>query len=185
MRSIGVFFAASFFSLLAFSATYSGTGKWKSSKGEQGSYSVVANVSMTSDSLMSISETLDLGAGSTLSVSVNLQKIDDTWYNVVDDAGNKIGSGYCWTCESTQNKICHSYLRRDNYVVETTIKKSGDDIYRIGSKTMVDSGEKIIWQDKLEEQDAEQADDLDDLYDLDDLDDLEDDLDDLDEELDD
>jgi hypothetical protein len=148
MKTIGSFIATLLFSVVALSAQYSGSGTWKSLSGESGEYSVVANIEPGSDESVLINQTISWGE-QTLSLGVILQKIDDNFYNVLCAAtNNKIGSGYCWPLDNG-DKLCHSVTKWAQYVSESTIKKTADAIYRMGSKTNKETGEKVIWKDKL------------------------------------
>ena len=148
MKTIGSFIAALLFSVFAFTTQYTGSGMWKSLSGESGEYSVVANIELGSDESVLINQTVSWG-DQTLAMGIILQKINDNFYNILSaENNNKIGSGYCCQLEN-EDKLCHNVTKWEQYVTESTIKKTADAIYRIGSKTNKETGEKIIWKDKL------------------------------------
>lgn len=145
MRSL-VLLAASLFSIFGMSDTYSGEGSYKTNEGEEGEYSLELDMNCDGDTV-TINQSLNF-EDEVLNVSVTLQKIDDTFYNVLDnETGDVIGSGYCWVMEG-EDRICHSYSKKDGYVVELTIKTHGDYLYRVGSRTDMSSGYKVIWKDE-------------------------------------
>ncbi len=135
-------------SFSALSAFYSGVGAWKSNTGESGNYSAVATIELVDDNNIAINQTLTF-SNDVLNFSVVLQKIDDNFYDVVNDQGEYIGDGYCWHNHEQNAKICHTVTHEQGYIAESTIKKTEDAIYRIGSKTNLENSEKIIWKDEL------------------------------------
>lgn len=144
MKSL-VLLAASLFSIVSMAGSYSGTGTYKTNDGEEGEYSLELDMDCDGDTV-SISQSLNFEE-EVLNVSVTLQKLDDTFYDVLDgETGEKIGSGYCWVLEG-EDRICHSYSKKDDYVVELTIKSHGDYLYRVGSSTDMNDGHKVIWKD--------------------------------------
>jgi hypothetical protein len=84
-----------------------------------------------------------------LNFNVVLQKIDDNFYYVVNDQGEYVGDGYCWQNYEENTKICHTVTHEQGYIAESTIKKTENAIYRIGSKTNLENSKKIIWKDEL------------------------------------
>lgn len=145
MRSL-LLLTASLFSLLSMADTYTGTGTYKTNDGEEGGYSLELDMSCDGENV-TINQTLNFEE-KVLNVSVTLQKIDDTFYNVLDgETGEVTGSGYCWSMED-DDKICHSYSKKDGHIVELTIKSYGEYLYRVGSVTDMSSGRKVIWKDE-------------------------------------
>lgn len=150
MRHLAVLLVTSLLSLLAFADTYSGSGSYKTNSGYEGDYSVVASIEEVGD-LVAIYQTIDFSE-EVLNLAILLQKTGENFYDVLDaDTGEVVGSGYCWDLEG-EDMICHSYSHHDDYVFEISIKKHGDYLYRIGSKTDLSSGEKVIWKDSLQKQ---------------------------------
>lgn len=154
MRVIGTFIATLLLSLTTLAATYSGQGTWKSSSGLSGDYLVEANIELGIDDTVTINQTLALD-GEVLNMSLVLRRIDDTFFEVIDEEGQVVGSGYCWPLETEEAALCHSVSHYEDYVIESTIKGVADAIYRMGSKTDLASGDKIIWKDVLELQSKE------------------------------
>lgn len=149
MKTVGTFFGALLFSLYAFTTNYAGNGEWKSCDGQSGTYSVQASIELGSDQNVSVSQTLHVN-DQTLQIKVLLQKIDDTFYNVLNAAtGEKVGKGYCWKLDEEGEKVCHSASHVNGNLVESTIKVTKDALYRIGSKTNLETKKKTIWKDKL------------------------------------
>lgn len=149
MKMIGSFFGLLLFSLSAFTTAYSGAGVWKSVSGTSGEYNVATTIDVGADNTVTIDETLTFD-NEALKLHFVLQKIDDTFFNVLNQNGEKIGDGYCWSLEPQVGEmICHTESRIDGYTVESTIKKTADAIFRFGSKTSIDNNEKIVWKDTL------------------------------------
>jgi hypothetical protein len=149
MRNVGTFCLVSLFSAFAFTATYSGAGNYKTNAGDSGEYTVVATIEKTGEGSMNINQTINL-ENKTLNTSTILQKIDDTFFNVVDaESGNVVGDGYCWPLETAGDKICHSYAKKYDFVTESTIKIIGTTLHRVGSHKDRNTGEKITWKDRL------------------------------------
>lgn len=153
MKIIGSFLGALLFSLATFTANYSGTGSWKSNDGDAGEYTVEASIEQNADSSVSIDQTLWIN-NEAINVNYVLQKIDDTFFNVLDANGIDIGDGYCWTLETVDDMVCHSVSFQDGFVIESTIKKSARAINRVGSRSDKESGVKLIWKDALILQDS-------------------------------
>lgn len=150
-RSVSSSFIALFslvFSLQAFATAYTGSGLWKSTDGKSGDYTVQANID-SQDNTVTISQTLNFGE-STLALEYIIQKIDETFFNILNNANETIGEGYCLPLGTNADKICHSDSVTDNWLTESTIKITADRIYRIGSKSDIETGEKIVWKDSLE-----------------------------------
>lgn len=156
MRSI-IAVLALFFSVNALTTTYTGKGLWKSTDGESGDYSVVANVQVNDDDTVSLSQTLTWAQG-TMSFDVTLKKVDETFYDVIDTATNEtIGWGYCWPLEGNEGgKICHSSSYQNDTLVESTIKKTKTDIYRMGSVIDLNDNTSITWKDWLQQETVEE-----------------------------
>ena len=126
---------------------FSGEGTWKSSTGETGTHTVALSVEETSDSTLSFTETVNV-ADKSFSFQFSVQKLDDTFYSILDKDGKVIGSGYCFGMENNPDgKVCHSYVGHGGHHVELSFECTGDAIYRLGSKTM--QNKVIAWKDAL------------------------------------
>lgn len=154
MKIIGSFIGLLLFSLSAFTAVYSGAGVWKSNDGESGNYNAEATIEQGSDNTVAINQTITFD-NEAMNIKFVLQKIDDNFYNVLNDQNEPVGSGYCWTLDAEGEFLCHTVSHENNHVVESTIKKTADTIYRIGSITNNETGKKTIWKDALLLQDNE------------------------------
>jgi hypothetical protein len=126
---------------------YEGAGVWKDSKGGAGNYTVVSTMEHDVNTLK-IHDVVTID-GKVENINSTLQKIDDTFYDVVDESNQPIGSGYCFPIEgSTGGKLCHTEVDLADGFVESTVHLVGDTLSRMGSKVNQD-GEKIIWKDTL------------------------------------
>jgi hypothetical protein len=139
---------ASLFTLNTFAQSYSGKGTWRNTNNATGEYNVEINVTPSEENLVSIAQTLTF-SDHTLAYNVNIQRIDDHFFNILDENNEQIGTGYCFTLEAPENKICHSETETEEYYVESSLKFYDGQIYRFGSKTDYQSNEKLIWKDHL------------------------------------
>lgn len=148
-RTVGVLSFILAFS--SFATNYTGKGKWLSSEGNSGEYSVGANIEKQENENVSISQTFTVG-DDTWDFKVLIQKLNENFYEIVNaDSNEVIGHGYCFTMEVTGDKLCHSEGWAESSYTESTIKITSKNIYRMGSKTNAE-GEKVIWMDELEPQ---------------------------------
>jgi len=137
------------FALSSSAATYSGAGTWKSTDGTSGEYSVGANIETVDENNVTISQTLDFG-NKTLNINFVIHKLDETWFEVISgDTNETIGHGYCVPLGSDEGKVCHSDSFTGDDWIESTVKLTPNAIYRLGSKTNVNTGEKVMWNDEL------------------------------------
>ncbi len=143
-------FALTCLSMSAVATSYSGSGNWKSNRGESGEYTVLADIAHNGDSV-NISQILDFGDQIRNHCFV-LRKESDGFFGVhkcKDDI--KVGQGYCWTLNAdTGEKLCHSNGLIDEFRIENTVKITADAIYRMGSKTNIFTKKLITWKDELQ-----------------------------------
>lgn len=140
--SLGLSFAANAVTV----TQYSGTGVWKSSKGTSGTYTAQSKIELDGD-ILKIADTITLSDNTSFNLSTKAKKIDDTFFDILNDKDEPIGSGYCFPNET--GKTCHSETSTPEYFTETTVHIMGNNIHRIGSKFVFESGEKTIWKDTL------------------------------------
>jgi len=125
---------------------YSGSGIWKTIKGGSGEYTTFTRMERFGNAL-SISDTVTAN-GVTFKLTTLIVETDDTFLDVYDE-GVHVGSGYRF--QDSKNKMSRYHTESDmnGWHYESTMNLSASRIQRIGSKTKLSTGEKIIWKDNL------------------------------------
>jgi hypothetical protein len=156
-RTIGSLFVvfAALISALGASATiYQGSGEWKSCDSKKGEYEVSADIQKDGNNI-TITETVTFNENKTMNAQFVLQMANDDFFAVLNEAGEKVGNGYCWEMGIAGYKQCHSTSIIDKSTVEMTVEIDPFAIYRTGSKSK--EGEPLVtWNDALYSQEEEE-----------------------------
>ena len=119
--------------------TYVGTGDWKG-MGSTGRYDAKTTIA---DGVWTSHYAYQDGGGSHQeTVKMTLQRTTDPYFDVLDDKGQKVGSGYCYDAE------CSYRAAFGGIEVSETLRYTDGKIHKLGSKS--GPGFAVVWKEVLE-----------------------------------
>lgn len=123
--------------------TYSGTGKWRSQEGEQGTYDITTEITEHPDNSKTVTSRYHFhGEEKDLVMTFLGLPKESGFYDIVFEEFNTVGAGYCFSFN--QSISCHYTLPGLEQVEEALIF-SGVKLDRMGSKLY--DGVRVAWQD--------------------------------------
>jgi hypothetical protein len=131
--------------------SYLGDGEYRTMNGETGTYHVQMDILDVQEGQAKVTSTYTMevdGQAQTVTYALMRQERANSFFDLMDDGGNKVGAGYCFDQEDGA-KVCHCQFKLEGYDIEETSMFKDNDIYRVGSKTANDMTtafkEKLSW----------------------------------------
>lgn len=149
--------AALFVGNQAHALSYSGSGVWHNSNGENGTHSASVSCEDQADGTKKVSKTYTAN-NQTKTYSFVLKPVDSQFFKIMS-GDQVVGGGYCWDFSNQTNnegspsmngKVCHSQIRVGTVEVEETVKFVDNAMMRIGSKYDSTNHSAITWKEKLD-----------------------------------